>query len=319
MNEKFKRILEKNTYFLPNNDFGQEYEKLIIKPKIKLLMKLKNDIENKGLSKQVIVDFIQNNKDGLECIFTITSLSREVFKRIITLIRILNAPELNKLINFQAWPQENFENEWSDKKIVNLAMKNDKVANGIVNLFFDGSQNPIIKKSLELFEVKKLDKSKFSFSTESLLDSMIRYKVKGSFAGLKENNPETIIEKILKRNKIKFTAGNVKNIPRRMDFIIPNKAKPKILIEVSKMRTTSSSQGDKAKSEGAVAKKIAQHYPNCLFIGFIDGIGWYVRQGDLKIMAAANVDVFTFEKSELQRFEKFLKNTLPGDCYDADK
>lgn len=313
--EKLKRILEKNTLFLPNNDFGKKYESEVISKKAELLIGLKKRIDSEGLSKTTIIEFIRQNSDGLECIFALTGLSREVFKRIITMARILNLQELNQLLNMAEWPQEEFENEWTEKKIQSLVKENKKIAEGIVNLFFDGSQNPIIKKSLELFEIKKLDKSKFSFSTESLIDTLIRYKIKGSFAGLKENNPETTIEQILLENKIKFTSGNIKGVSRRMDFIIPLKEKPEILIEVSKLKTTSSGMGDKAKTEGRVAAEIVQHYPNCKFIGFIDGIGWYVRLGDLKRMVLANVDVFTFEESELKRFSKFLKDNLSSECY----
>ncbi|MDR1087644.1 MAG: hypothetical protein LBL16_05390 [Endomicrobium sp.] len=55
---------------------------------------------------------------------------------------------------------------------------------------------------------------------------------------------------------------------------------------------------------------IGEHYPKAKFIGFVDGIGWYVRKGDLKRMIVAYEDVFTFHKDELQRFEKLLKDTL---------
>jgi len=51
---------------------------------------------------------------------------------------------------------------------------------------------------------------------------------------------------------------------------------------------------------------IKEHYPNATFIGFVDGIGWYVRKGDLKRMVTAYEDVFTFHKDELSRFEKLL-------------
>ncbi|NMC60316.1 MAG: hypothetical protein GYA51_13180, partial [Candidatus Methanofastidiosa archaeon] len=55
---------------------------------------------------------------------------------------------------------------------------------------------------------------------------------------------------------------------------------------------------------------IKEHYPNAIFIGFVDGIGWYVRKGDLKRMVTAYEDVFTFHKDELKRFEQLLKDKL---------
>lgn len=72
------------------------------------------------------------------------------------------------------------------------------------------------------------------------------------------------------------------------------------------MTTTSSGQGDKSKTEISVSSLIKEYYPNAKFIGFIDGIGWYVRIKDLERMVVAYEDVFTFHKDELQRFEQLL-------------
>ena len=95
-----------------------------------------------------------------------------------------------------------------------------------------------------------------------------------------------------------------------MDFIIPKKKKPLIIIESSYLSTTSSGQGDKSKTEISIDVLIKQHYPKAKFIGFVDGIGWYVRKGDLKRMVSAYEDVFTFHEDELRRFKELLKDTL---------
>ncbi len=76
------------------------------------------------------------------------------------------------------------------------------------------------------------------------------------------------------------------------------------------LATTSSGQGDKSKTEIFIDSLIKAHYPNAIFIGFVDGIGWYVRKGDLKRMVTAYEDVFTFHKDELKRFEEFLIERL---------
>lgn len=117
--------------------------------------------------------------------------------------------------------------------------------------------------------------------------------------------------------KISFEKGDLKELfkhkfdeKRIMDFILPNKTNPQIIIESSFIVTTSSGQGDKAKTEGNIKKLIGQYYPNAKFIGFVDGIRWYVRQGDLKRMVIAFDEVFTFHKEELERFKDFLKQNL---------
>ena len=80
-----------------------------------------------------------------------------------------------------------------------------------------------------------------------------------------------------------------------------------MIIECSFLATTSLGQGDKAKIEINIGDLIKAHYPKAKFIGFVDGIGWYVRKGDLKRMVQAYDDVFTFHKSEIERFKQALE------------
>jgi len=137
---------------------------------------------------------------------------------------------------------------------------------------------------------------------------------------MKDNNPETVITETLKKLELPFETGDltelINNAPdnkRTMDFIIPSKKNPLIIVESSFLVTTSSGQGDKSKTEISIDSLIKKHYPKAKFIGFIDGIGWYVRKGDLKRMVVAYEDVFTFHKDELQRFEKMLIETFKNE------
>ncbi|OHA39008.1 MAG: hypothetical protein A3I97_01160 [Candidatus Taylorbacteria bacterium RIFCSPLOWO2_02_FULL_44_35] len=79
------------------------------------------------------------------------------------------------------------------------------------------------------------------------------------------------------------------------------------MIESSFLATTSSGQGDKSKTEISIDFLIKKHYPRAHFVGFVDGIGWYVRKGDLQRMVTAYEDVFTYHKYELRRFENFIR------------
>jgi hypothetical protein len=113
-----------------------------------------------------------------------------------------------------------------------------------------------------------------------LIDTLVRYKEKGSYSGQSENNPEYFIAQILDELNIAFEKGDLTELfekesmeKRTMDFIIPTKKKPKIIIESSFLVTTSSGQGDKSKTEGNIKKLISIYYPKAKFIGFVDGIG----------------------------------------------
>lgn len=312
----FNRIRENNTYFYSNEDFEHKSE-AYIKMMTNLLMQLKEHIEQNGLTEQSVGDWLVTDQNSLTAVLTLIGLSRETFLRLISFVRIINDKDLNKLVNKDSWPREKNEfHEWSEEKIQKLLRSNEKFRHGIIRLFFWGSTKSIIIKNLPLFEHSKLNKTKFEYDLKALLDTIVRYKYKGAYAAAAENNPENLIVEILKKFNIPFTKGKMDNIDRLMDFIIPSKDSPKIIIECSYVVTTSSGQGDKAKTEKSVYESIKKYYPNSKFFGFIDGLGWLVREGDLKRMVSAYDDVFTFKKSELDRFEQILKEIIQGDYLD---
>jgi len=312
--EKLNIVISKNTFYFQNEKHEEYYEGHISSIAQNIFL-LRNKIERNGLKESVLLEHITEVEDGLDAVLTITGFSKESLLRLITFIRITDDENLSKLVNKNVWSSDDFVSEWGLNKIKMFVKKNKKFADGIVNLFFRGSTIPIIKRVLPLFEFKKLDINKFSFSIESLIDTIIRYKTKGAYKAEKEGNPEVVIEQILIDKKLTFERGKFKipeagNIPRTMDFIIPNKTNPRLIIECSYSVTTASGMGDKAKTEKTVADYLKKNYPGVFFIGFVDGIGWYVRRGDLKRMVAAYDFVYTFSPDELQEFGDFLKVTF---------
>ncbi|MDE3268674.1 MAG: DpnII family type II restriction endonuclease, partial [Pseudomonadota bacterium] len=180
-----------------------------------------------------------------------------------------------------------------------------------------GATVSALARTLPLFELKKFSVSKLSFDPEAMIDTLIRSKEKGSYAGQKEHNPEVVIDELLADMGINYSHGDLPKLKqhhqagkRMMDFIIPDRNDPKIIIESSYMTTTSSGQGDKSKVELSMRQLIKKHYPNAHFWGFVDGIGWYVRQTDLRRMVKAYEDVFTFRDDEIMRFRSALEQIM---------
>ncbi len=316
---KFKTVIDKNTFYFFNPVFEEKYEGYLNSLKETLLM-LKNEIEIKGLKKEFFETLLIEKENGLRALLALTGFSNETLKRLTTIIRVVNDPELSKLVYKEKWFQdEDIDNlkEWSDAQITKFIKENEFFRKGIINIFFEGSSIPFLTKTVPLFELKKLSISKLKFELPEMIDTLIRYKEKGSYSGMKENNPEILIEEMLNTLGIPFEKGDlselIDNAPdnkRTMDFIIPNKKNPLIIAESSFLVTTSSGQGDKSKTEISIDALIKSHYPKAKFIGFVDGVGWYVRKGDLKRMVTAYEDVFTFHKEELRRFEKLLIETF---------
>jgi len=318
--KKFNTVIEKNTFFFFNKDFEEKYEGYLGSIKETLLV-LKNSIENKGLKKETFEHLLFEKENGLVALLALTGFSNESLKRLITLVRVVSDTELSKLVYKAQWcAKESPDNvkEWSDDLFDKYVRGNEHFRKGIVNLFFEGSSVPFLAKTVPLFELKKLSISKLKFEIPEMIDTLIRYKGKGSYSGIKENNPEALIENILSDLGVTFEKGDLSelviNAPdnkRTMDFILPNKGSPRVIIESSFLATTSSGQGDKSKTEISIDTLIKRHYPRAHFIGFVDGIGWYVRKGDLQRMVTAYEDVFTYHKDELERFAHFIRKMFP--------
>lgn len=314
---KFNNVIQKNTFYFSNRAFEENYEGYLNSIKETLLV-IKNKVENEGLRKEIFENLLLKKENGLRALLALTGFSNEYLKRLTTVIRVVNNPELNALVYKNKWDlQESSENirEWSDDTILKKIVNNAYFRKGIVNIFFEGATIPFLTGTIPLFELKKLSISKLKFEIPEMIDTLIRYKEKGSYSGKKENNPEILIEEVLNNLDIPFEKGDlgelVDNAPdskRTMDFIVPNKKNPVLIIESSFLATTSSGQGDKSKTEISIDSLIKQHYPKAKFIGFVDGIGWYVRKGDLKRMVSAYEDVFTYHKDELDRFRELISN-----------
>lgn len=323
--EKYNNVIQNNTFYYFDEEFEADYEKHIFSVK-ETIMHLKNEIQNYGCKKEVLENFLKAKKElGLKALLAITGFSNESLKRLITVIRIVDDQELNEFTYKEKWLGESTTDEtnnidiseWGTSKIKKLVTENSYFRKALINIFYEGSTIDFFEKTLPPFEFQKLSLEKLKFDINAMIDTLARYKEKGSRAAKGKNNPETLVEEILNAHKIPFEKGDlnelIENAPdqkRTMDFIIPNKHNPSIIAESSFLMTTSSGQGDKSKAEINIDTLIKEHYPDTKFIGFVDGIGWYVRKGDLKRMVAAYEDVFTFHKSELVRFERFILSEI---------
>ncbi|CAG0940915.1 hypothetical protein ANRL1_00313 [Anaerolineae bacterium] len=313
--EKFRTVLQKNTFYFYNPDFEERYEVQNINALNNLLQLVQTQVRQKGVRREIFEELLRH-PNGLRAMLALTGFSNESLKRLTTFLRVVDDETLDNLVLKARWLKPESESEikeWSDSTIENLLAENTHFRQALVNLFFEGASNPTLARVLPPFELRKLSIDKLSFRPEAMIDTLVRYKEKGSYSGKKENNPEIVIERILDELGLKHTSGDLQSLvgaafdkKRTMDFIIPSQANPKIIAESSFLVTTSSGQGDKSKTEISVRTLIAEHYPSAKFIGFVDGIGWYARQNDLKRMVSAYDDVYTFHTDELNRFKQLL-------------
>ena len=323
--DKLKTVREKNTYYFNNELFEKEMQSHIDKLVLLVLNLQENMIEN-GCTKDVLDRFLRR-EDALKAVLGATGISFEMLQRIVTIIRHEDFEEFNTVFYKDKWNSDNTKTEWKAKKIEKMTLKNKYFRKAMVNIFFEGNETILGKM------IPQYNSSKMTFSvinnitslTEQTLYTMMRYKERGSYAGRKGNNAETVLQTILKNANIPYDSGcdlpllaeNEKTLKRTMDFMIPNKENPLVVIESSYNTTTSSGNGDKAKTENGVDPLIKKYYPNAIFIGFIDGVGWYARTNDAERMCEGFDDVFTFHADELDRFVELLKEHFPENFANA--
>lgn len=171
--EKFRTVIEKNTFYFFNTEFAETYEGYLVTLKESLLL-LKNEIETDGLKKKIFADFLADKENGLDALLALTGFSNESLKRLITLIRVADNPSLSKLTLKEKWCQkENLESikEWSSNAVNTLIKKNEYFRKGIVNLFFEGATLPFLAERMPLFELKKLSLEKLKFEPSSMIDT----------------------------------------------------------------------------------------------------------------------------------------------------
>lgn len=324
--EKCARVFEKNTYYFFDPKEQDAHEGHIHALR-EILTRLKAKVEScrdEEGKKRVFDDMLAEREHGLRALLALTGFSNESLRRIVTLARIRDDGEFDRMVNKGEWlgPGDKFGangSEWGDAKIAGLIRKNPAFRRGVVNLFFEGASVPFLARTLPPFELRKFSLGKLNFEPAEMLDTLVRYKEKGPHSAKGGNNPEARIARVIEARGMTYAKGDLPKLAafepqdkRTMDFIVPDKRDPKLVVECSYLTTTSSGQGDKAKTERSIRKLLTRHYPACMFVGFVDGVGWLVRRGDLGRMVGAFDDVFTLHQDELDRFSALLEKIAGG-------
>lgn len=303
--EKLSIVIQRNTFFFNNQEFEEKWESYI-GSLTNLLLLLKRNLDSVGSieqKKQIIVDTMTDKPDGVSAVLALFSISEEFFIRLVTFLCTVQDRELNRLVSKESLADIPTDRAFQKDSLYKLIRRRRILAESVTNLFFEGFSIPVLRKNIPLFELKKFNFNKADFSTESLVDSVIRLSKRGSYKAKDENDPAKLIRSTLKEHHVGFKSNSpLPGIRRSMDICIPDTRAPLIIVESSYETTTSSAMGDKAKTEIEVAQEIRVHYPRARFIGFVDGVGWYARRRDLERLVSAFDEVFTFQEAEVKRF-----------------
>ena len=194
--QKFEIVIQKNTFFFKNLDFEEKWEARVSSI-TDLLLFLQQELKTKKSGrerKETVVSVLLDKPDGLSALLALTSISEEFLLRLVTFARTIKDEELNKLIKLESFSKFPLDKEISKGSLFRLVKTDRHVAESIVDLLFEGYSVPILQKKLLLFELKKLNFGKLEFTTESLVDTLVRYAKRGSYKAAGDNDPAGLIK-----------------------------------------------------------------------------------------------------------------------------
>lgn len=262
----YQRVLEKNTFYYFDETVEEKYDAGHISALTTILLNLRERVVDEGV-KRSLFDDVLTREHGLTAILALNGLSLENLKRLTTVARAANDPSLNELLhrddwNIKASGDPSDISEWGSNTIQRLVRTDGAFRAGLVNLFFEGASNPYLRRHFPPFHLRKLSIQKLSFSSDGILDTLVRYKEGGSHSGQKDTNADQIIARMLNDFGVEHLRGVVlerlrsmnDDTDRTMDFVIPGQEEPRIIIESSFVATTSSGMGDKEKQRSETAK-----------------------------------------------------------------
>lgn len=227
-------------------------------------------------------EFLRRDKDFIGILLSLTNLSQEKFRRIITARR---------------FAEGDFDTEWDLGKIYREIRSNDGFANEIANMFLEGRNNALVNDILPDFYMDQLSLpenwSKI-IRDQTLIGNIIRKKLAGQYADYKGDYVENLlrerVDSLGQTYGVTHAHGQVTamGLGKEVDIAIPSLDDPYILIMVSYMETTSSNQTSRANEQNHMYSQITfdnrRHGINRVFVNLVDGAGWLARNNDLRKM-----------------------------------
>jgi hypothetical protein len=249
----------------------------------------------------------ESPEHALGALTSMLGLSQEEFYRHITLVRLQgNRGQL------AAQGEAKFASEWKLNRIAKEIGADPEFAENLFNLLLFGHQDPNLTQRVPAFLFAKLDHRKLSISEESVIDTLIRNGLKGSYDAHKGKPVVNAVEEIL-QGLVLFVSGEitVPGVDRKMDVVIPSIQDPHILIEVGVFATTARELSEKGLVETQVRLSVSNTYPDAVLVRVVDGVGWIARGGNAlaNVIAASH---YILTQKTLDQLPKIVRAHVPG-------
>lgn len=230
-----------------------------------------------------LISFLRAEPEFLNIVLSLTNLSAEKFKRILSAER---------------FAQGDYGTEWDIDRIIREIRRDDEYAIRIAKLFLEGQENPTLIQQVADFYLAQIELPENWESIirdEKVVKNLIRRKLTGKYNDAKGKAVERLVRVHLNSlndaYELTFEHGQVRIVQKEVDFAIPTLADPFVMIMISYMETTGSGQTARANEQNKMYQEVIGlnvRYPKeqRILINVIDGAGWLARRSDLRKMHA---------------------------------
>lgn len=297
---KYEKVIASTTMFVVNEPIEESYSNRVNEQTKELNANLSHINSTSGLKKYII-----EYPNSLENILCLMDISLEKFKRIVSFLRIVKGYSVSS--------------EWDFRKTRNYMLEKSDFMDEVCELLIEGSetkkyQDAIPKFYLENFKINLNVLSRLT--NEDDLKRLIKSKMETSYnndiANFYFNTVTEQIARIVNSHGYDIELRTfIKLLNREVSAVVKQNEKIKLVVDISYMITTSSSQTDysrKIKSTFDLQRKHNSEKPSdsFLYIVIIDGAGWIGRQSDLqKIYKSCN---YFLNLKNLSLLESIINN-----------
>lgn len=297
---KYDKLISTTTMFVVSEPLEESYSNKVNRQTKELNANLSHINSSSGLRK-----YITEYPNSLENILCLMDISLEKFKRIVSLLRIVKGYSVSS--------------EWDLRKTRNYMLEKSDFMDQVCELLIEGAetkkyQDTIPKFYLENFKINLNVLSRLT--NEDDLKRLIKSKMETSYNNDIANYYFNIVTEELSRivnnhgYDIELRAY-IKLLNREVSAVVKQNGKIKLVVDISYMITTSSSQTDyarKIKATYDIQKRYSSENPSesFLYVVIIDGAGWVGRQSDLQnIYKSCN---YYLNLKNLSSLENIVKN-----------
>lgn len=255
---------------------------------------------------QTLVSFLRADDDFLSVVLSLTNLSQEKFKRILSAERFAKG---------------DYDLEWDVERILREIKQKNEYAERIAALFLEGRDNTTLAQQVADFYLAQIELPndwQAIIRDERVAKNLIRRKLTGQYNGAKGKAVENIVQAELVKLEniygVTFAHGQVQMVQKEVDFAMPTLNDAYVMVMISYMETTGSGQTARANEQNKMYQQVISHnvrYPKDrrVLVNVMDGGGWLARRSDMRKMHAGCDYVLTLKT--LDQLEPIICEHVP--------